>query len=137
MDDPRNPYTAPQTKVGEPEPRQNWLYGKGRFGNVVIPSHPVVGPCSHCGEERSFRVFVQTECSHLFTVMRWNFESTFFRICVDCEHAFKLSTREIRQIFPAYRPPPPKILRRIVFLATWGVAFAFGAYVLIRQYWHF
>ena len=135
MDSQRNPYSAPETRLGEPEP--NWLYGKGRYGNVVIAHRPVVGPCEHCGEERAFRLFMQTECSHLFTVIRWNFESTFFRICVQCEHAYKLSNREIREIFPSYRPPAPKLVRYIVFAATWGLAFVAGAYILIRRNWPF
>ena len=55
-----NPYTAPKAKLGEPEPRLNWFYGQGRFGSVLIAAHPVVRVCEHCGEERTFRLFVQT-----------------------------------------------------------------------------
>jgi len=132
-----NPYTAPKAKLGEPEPRPNWFYGKGRFGSVLIAAHPVVRVCEHCGEERTFRLFVQTECTHLLTVLQWNFASTFFRICGECEHAYKLSTREIRAIVPTYRPPAPNIVRNVVFLMTWGVVFAYAAFELIRRNWPF
>ena len=133
----RNPYTASQANVGEPQPRASWFYGRGRFGNVLIPSHPVVGMCEHCREERNFRLFVQTDCTHLLTMLQWNFKSTFFRICGECDHAYKLSYREIRAILPTYRPPAPNIVQNSVFLMTWGVFFAFVVYELIRRIWPF
>jgi hypothetical protein len=95
------------------------LVRRAKFSRVFVPNRPVIRKCERCGEERPFRLLIHTEFSDLLWVLQWDFKEMPYRVCAECNTGYRMSMRELKEIFPTFSPPAPRIVRQAVAAMFW------------------
>ena len=107
---------------------------RGEYAQLIIPNQPLHRLCEACGAERTFRLLTKWEFKHLGYIFRWDYADTNVRICIACDRAYRLSSKEMRDLVPAYEPLPAKYRRRVIFVALWLPVIVYVVYWNLRKY---
>ena len=92
------------------------LVNTASYSQVLIASVPIVRHCDQCCAQRQFRLLAHYQFRHVAFIFRWDYEEDLVRICGACNHAFRISLKEVRQVLPTYQPLASKSRRRLVQL---------------------
>jgi hypothetical protein len=110
------------------------FFGTAEYTQILIPNHPFQGLCENCRETQFFRLLTKYRFTHLAYTLRWNYEEENFRICSKCDHAYRLSNREMKALAPLYVPLPSTYRRRVVFAVIWVPVIVYVIYWNVRKY---